>query len=268
MGVRALLYAGLCLCLLGGCAAGAADTTEAELDLDGFRMTFDEPFDSLDVSAWGKPRTRWIAHTPWNGDFGDAKFTDPMDKFPFTIENGILRIEARRGDDGVWRSGLLASVDPDGNGFSQKYGYFEARMKVPPGKGVWPAFWLVGVDRTDHTPEIDVLEYYGHEPKRFSSAVHIWPKEHSELKPWHDVHHTRVDEVLADDYHLYGVMIDEQETVFYFDRRPVWRVPTPEQYKVRVFPLVNLALGSGWPIEETPNPSHLYVDYVRAWARE
>src|SRR5262245_58912978 len=69
------------------------------LDLSGYDLVFDENFDALDVSARG-PGTRWIAHTPWNGDFGDALFVDPTPDFPFTVENGILRIEARKGEDG------------------------------------------------------------------------------------------------------------------------------------------------------------------------
>ena len=74
-----------------------ADTEKTpNLSLKGFRVTFSEEFDKpLDVSPWG-PGTRWIAHTPWCGDFGDARFADPVEGFPFTIENGILRIEARR----------------------------------------------------------------------------------------------------------------------------------------------------------------------------
>ena len=82
-------------------------------------MTFEENFDKLDVSAWGENGSRWIAHTPWNGDFGDARFTDPTEGFPFTVEEGILRIEARKGPDGNWRSGLLASTNAKGQGFSQ-----------------------------------------------------------------------------------------------------------------------------------------------------
>jgi hypothetical protein len=95
-------------------------------------MTFSEDFDDvLSVSPWG-PNTRWIAHTPWAGDFGDARFADPqLGVFPFTIENGILRIEARKDADGKWASGLLASTDPNGRGFSQQYGCFEIRAKLP-----------------------------------------------------------------------------------------------------------------------------------------
>ena len=94
------------------------------LNLDDFRLTFDEDFrEPLSVSAWG-PGTRWIAHTPYAGDFGDAGSADPEPGFPFTVKDGVLQIEAKK-VDGKWRSGLICSVDPKGEGFSQKFGYFE-----------------------------------------------------------------------------------------------------------------------------------------------
>ena len=92
------------------------DDASKKLDLSNYQLSFNEDFDKLDVSAWG-PGTRWIAHTPWNGDFGDARFADPAPGFPFVVENGVLRIEARREADGKWRSGLLSSADPKGAGF-------------------------------------------------------------------------------------------------------------------------------------------------------
>ncbi|RYE47094.1 MAG: glycoside hydrolase family 16 protein, partial [Hyphomicrobiales bacterium] len=104
---------------------GLAQTFSQEeqvVDLSKFERTFSEDFDTLDVSAWGEGvnGSRWIAHTPWAGDFGDAKFTDPQPDFPFTLHDGILRIEARKDETGQWRSGLLASTNPKGQGFSQQ----------------------------------------------------------------------------------------------------------------------------------------------------
>src|SRR4051812_2682766 len=106
-------------------APSKPSVAQEAISLDGYQMTFEENFDTLDVSSWGTNGSRWIAHTPWNGDFGDAKFTDPMDGFPFTVQNGILRIEARKGPDDKWSSGLLASTNAKGQGFAQQYGYFE-----------------------------------------------------------------------------------------------------------------------------------------------
>ena len=70
---------------------------------------------------------------------------------------------------------------------------------------------------------------------------------------------------LTDAFHDYGVLVGRDEIVFYLDRRKWARLPTPKEYVGPLFILLNLALGSGWPIDETENPSYMYVDYVRAY---
>ncbi|MER2265755.1 glycoside hydrolase family 16 protein [Methylobacterium oxalidis] len=250
-------------------AAGPAAAAENTLELCRFTRTFNEDFDSLSVSPWNAEKARWIAHTPWNGDFGDARFLDPGVNGPFFVKDGILTIEARKHPGDKWTSGLLASADPTTAGFSQTYGYFETRMKMPPGPGVWPAFWLAASARkTDQTPavEIDVIEYYGQFPDAYHSVVHVWGKGD---KPGHRATDT-ITKVpsgsLTEDFHTYGVEVTRESIVFYLDRREVQRVPTPPEHDKPLMLLVNLALGSGWPIDQTPNPSHLLVDYVRAYA--
>ncbi|ANP86943.1 glycoside hydrolase family 16 protein [Rhizobium leguminosarum bv. viciae 248] len=259
---------GLLIVLGLGALPGQPSVAQEPLNIDAYQLTFEESFDSLDVSAWGEKTSRWIAHTPWNGDFGDARFTDPAPGFPFTTDQGILKIEARKEADGTWRSGLLSSVNPKGEGFSQQFGYFEARMKLPPGKGVWPAFWLIGLDRSKYTAEIDVLEYYGRAPYEFSMGFHIWRQsqggQNSTGGYWQKVQ----DGILNSDYHTYGVDIQADKTSFYFDRKFIWSFDTPKEFHMPFYPLVNLALGSGWPIDETPNPSILLVDYIHVYQRK
>lgn len=249
---------------------------EKTLDLTGYRVTFNEQFDDLSVSAWGpagSDGTRWIAHTPWRGDFGDARFADPTPGFPFTIQDGLLRIEARK-KGGRWRSGLLSAVDPDGNGFKQQYGYFECRAKFPQGPGTWPAFWLMGLKNLrglpDNTgprvnPEIDVVEHYGHWPWRYHYVLHQWGRGGAESK-----HEGKRFVVfgMEEDFHTYGVLIDEQSIILYFDGVELHREKTLECVKTPLFPLINLALGPGWPVDKTPNPSYMLVDYVRVWQKE
>jgi hypothetical protein len=236
------------------------------LQLGGYHLTFDESFKGkLDVSAWG-PGTRWIAHTPWNGDFGDARFVDPRPDFPFTVRDGVLRIEARK-VDGKWQSGLLSSVDREGKGFAQKFGYFEMKAKLPKGPGVWPAFWLCPTrglhDKSVTNIEYDVLEQYGANPNALCITVHYWGPG--------DLHrsegHTYIVPGMTDDFHRYGVMVEEDFTTFHFDGVPLWRLKTPEEAKVPLYPLLNLALGSGFPIDQTPDPSVMEVQYVHAWSR-
>ena len=244
-------------------------TAAANIDLDQYRITFADEFDTLDVSAGG-PGTRWIAHTPWAGDFGDAQFADPTPGFPFTVADGILRIEARKGPDGKWRSGLLASVDANNRGFSQQYGYFEIRAKLPEGLGLWPAFWLdslIPAPSNDPSIEIDVLEHHGHFPSVYESIVTVWSK----TNPKETRAERRVNNVprgsLYEDFHTYGVSVDPEWTVIYRDRGEIWRLKTPPEHRHKLMILVDLALGSGWPIDQTPSPSYMYVDYIRAYER-
>lgn len=243
----------------------------ASIDVCQLTPTFTDDFDTLSVAGWDLGDARWIAHTPWYGDFGDALFTDPQDDFPFTADNGILRIEARKGEDGTWRSGLLSSVDPETDGFSQTYGYFEARMKLPDGPGVWPAFWLgtnEARDRKEPGIEVDVLEYYGHAPDEFQSALHVWFKTEPASSDSKLARHKVPSGSLTQEFHTYGVDVREDSITYYLDRQPIRQELTPDELKAPLFPLVNLALGSGFPIEETPNPSFLYVDYVHVYSHE
>ncbi|HOF19455.1 MAG TPA: glycoside hydrolase family 16 protein, partial [Phycisphaerae bacterium] len=248
------------------------------LDLTGYKMTFNEEFNDLSVSTWGPcgpEGTRWIAKTPYRGNFGDARFSEPTEDFPFTVKDGILRIEAKKMGT-RWHSGLLASVDPQGKGFSQKFGYFEMRAKFPEGPGTWPAFWLHGVSRVTNTVaelkaqgatviEIDVLEQYGHWPNKYTCAIHQWsfgrqPSSHegkSLLVPG-----------MTEDFNTYGALITEEHIIIYFNGSEIRREKTPECAKVPLYIMVDLAMGPGWPLDKTPSPQYMYVDYVRAYAKE
>jgi len=251
---------------LAGCLPSRAVTPDTPLDLDTYVQTFSEEFEqTLDVTATGP--SRWTAHTPWNGDFGDARLVDPEPEFPFRIVDGQLHITAaKRGKDKQWQSGLLASQAPDGRGFTQKGGYFEARMKLPPGPGVWPAFWLGTITTAPVGIEIDVVEYYGHSPAVYVASVHRWPK------PGHGEHSVDSYDIgvpansLCEAFHTYGVDITASSITFYLDRKMVARAPAPPGVMDQEsLILLNLALGPGWPIDKTPDPSVLIVDYVRAY---
>lgn len=230
---------------------------------------FIEDFDTLSVSPNRINPARWTAHTPWWGDFGDARFTNPKAAGPFFVEDGILTIKAWIDDDGDWRSGLLAAADRSGRGAGTRYGYFEARMKFPPGPGTWPAFWLmplVPARSVDGTVEIDIVEYYGHRTDRFSSVIHARYKDENRNQS-NGERTSVVDGALADDFNTFGVDISPTWVVFFLNGEEYWRQPTPEALQYKMYPIVNLALGSGWPIDETPNPSLMQVDYVHVYAR-
>ena len=247
--------------------ATAENVLEDALDFCRLEPVFVDDFDDLSVAPREIQDRRWIAHTPWNGDFGDAIFTDPGDGFPFAVKNGIATIIAKKDYEGVWRSGLLASADGNTNGFALQYGYFEARVKMPAGPGVWPAFWLGTNEprnRTEPSLEIDIIEYYGHAPDGFESALHIWHK--NPVRAESQGKSTKVDvNSLTDRFNTFGVKVDPSFIVYYFNRQPIWKLETPAIHKMPLLLMANLALGSGYSIEKTPNPSVMEIDYIHAY---
>jgi len=233
------------------------------------RPVFLEDFDLLSISSSRIGPARWTAHTPWGGDFGDARFADPGPGGPFKVQDGFLSITASKDRDGRWTSGLIAAADASGAGSGTRYGYFEARMRLPPGPGTWPAFWLAALkptDVSDGNVEIDVIEYYGKFTSAYQAAVHVWYKDPQKNRG--NAEKIAVPEgSLVQNFHTFGVDISPQAIVFFLDGKPVWSQQTPSELSGPLYPLVDLALGSGWPIDQTPNPSTLLVDYVHVYGR-
>ena len=243
-------------------------TGPPDIDLSQYERTFTEDFNRLDASG-RRCDTRWIAHTPWGGDFGYARFADPSRGFPFIAHRGVLRIEARKEPDGKWLSGLLAARNTCGEGFSQKYGYFEARAMLPEGDGFWPAFWLMARDSEEYSAEIDVFEHHaGIEPERFSSTLHVHPKAEGVRRLQKGNLHEVPEGFLSKRFNLYGVDITEENIVIYFNRQEIWRAETPPEMNAAFFPLINLAMDEGYTTDETPSPAFMYVDYVHAYQRK
>lgn len=260
--VRRRRGAALCVAVMATCATPSA---AASLDLSHFVLTFEDDFKYLDVSARG-PETRWIAHTPWNGDFGDAAFDDPGPLGPFRASRDGLTITARKETDGSWHSGLLSSMDKDGpgqHGFAQRYGYFEIRTKLPDGPGVWPSFWLIGTQKEKSSAEIDVFEYYGAFPKGFHSVEHLWKDGKDRLHLDHIIDVS--PQFFTSQFNTFGVLIDPEHTRFYLNREEIWDTPTPPEYRQPMYMLIDLALGGGWPIDHLTQPAVMAVDYVKVF---
>ncbi len=247
-----------------------APSSKAELqtiDLSGYTPSFDEDFSTLDISAYG-PGTRWIAHTPWNGDFGEAVFDNPGPKSAFSLTPNGLNITAYKDADGKWHSGLLCSKSAHGvgpRGFAQQYGYFEMRAKLPSGHGVWPAFWLVGTNDTGPAPELDVMEAYGAFPENFRSTEHIWINNVDHLHLGHPV--TVLKGILSRQFNTYGILIEPQTTTFYFNRVAYWTTPTLPAFRQPMAVLVDLALGGGWPIDGLQSPQVMQIQYIKVYRK-
>lgn len=280
-----LVMAGLVAVSLAGCKAQARSETPSApveeraeavtdavppetLNIDEFRSSFVEDFDgNFSVSSWGCV-TDWIAHTPWRGDFGDAAFADPVKGFPFTVGNGALSIEARRMGDGTWMSGMLSGRDVCNSGWSQLYGYFEIRAKLPEAPGFWPAFWLIGVNPNNSgTAEIDIFEAHTSSPESFTTGILKHPGVSDMEKRVVGTGHEVESGLLSRQFNTYGVEVDPVETVFYFNREEIFRAPTESEFRQPFFMLVSLAVLTGEMTEATPDSVTMEVDYIRAYQR-
>ena len=121
-----------------------------------------------------------VDETKWGYETGFVRNDEPQWYQPAnaSVSNGILTIEARRERAGEARY-TSASLCTLGK-FSFTYGHVEMRAKLPDGKSVWPAFWMLGtniVSRGTGWPkcgEIDIMEYWGHTPTDTTSCVHYW----------------------------------------------------------------------------------------------
>jgi Glycosyl hydrolases family 16 len=234
------------------------------LNLTHYRMTFNETFHGLDASAYG-PGGQWIAHTFWNGDFGDDTFDNPGPQGPFKTSPQGLTITAYKDQQGHWHTGLLCSLVPTPSGphgFSQRFGYFEMKAKLPDGPGVWPAFWLVGDSKTN-SPEIDVMEYYGAFRSSYRITEHVW--NHGQSVLGRSIAINVPPGSLSSGYNTFGVLVEPKETSFYLNRKEVWSTPTPPEYTQPLYLLVDLAIGGGWPDNKLTSPQRMDVQYIRVY---
>ncbi len=240
-----------------------ATGTSQETAREGWELTFADEFegDALD-------RTRWNPSDPWQVERnGELQAYVPN---AFEVRDGVLRlrIEERKAfyDNRVrdYASGMMTTLGK----FSQRYGRFEIRCRVPKGRGLWPAFWMLP-EPLAWPPEIDILEILGHETDRVH-LTHHWPHpENPTGASESDTADFRGPD-FSDGFHTFAVEWEAGEIRWYVDdvlrhrsRKEVPQVP--------MFLLVNLALGGGWagpPDEATPFPAFFEVDWVRAWRKK
>ena len=163
--------------------------------------------------------------------------------------------------------------------FSVKYGRIEARIRIPAGHGMWPAFWMMGEDiATTGWPaggEIDIMENIGKEPDVVHGTMH--GPGYSGAQGPSGLFRLKNQERFADDFHVYAVEWETNEIRWYVDgqfyeRRTPADLPAGKQwvYNKPFFLLLNLAVGGGWPgnpDETTKFPAAMAVDYVRVYQR-
>ena len=160
--------------------------------------------------------------------------------------------------------------------FEQAYGRFEARIRLPYGQGMWPAFWLLGSNiNTAGWPtcgEIDIMENIGREPAIVHGTIH-GPGYSGASGP--GAPYALTMGAFSDAYHVYAVEWEPNQIRWYVDGN-LYQTRTPADlphgstwvYDHPHFILLNLAVGGSWPGDPdttTVFPQKMYVDYVRVY---
>jgi beta-glucanase (GH16 family) len=158
--------------------------------------------------------------------------------------------------------------------FEQPYGRFEARIKMPWGPGIWPAFWMLGANIAE-TPwpqcgEIDIMEYRGQQPHLIHGSVHGPGYSGGQaVTKSYGLENGRFDV----DFHVFAIEWGENYIDYFVDDALYQRI-TPDKvtgewvYDHPFFLLLNVAVGGnfvGFPTNQTNFPQTMLVDYVKVY---
>jgi beta-glucanase (GH16 family) len=242
-------------------------------------LTWSDEFDQPDGSA--PDPAKWKLETGGNG-WGNRELEYYTNRPKNAhVEKGNLIITAIKenyaGPDGVKREYTSARLNT-ADKFDQKFGRFEARIKIPYGQGIWPAFWLLGSDigrvGWPICGEIDIMENIGKEPSIVHGTIHGpgYSGDKGIGSPF-----TLKDGRFAEDFHVYAIEWELEAIRFYVDGN-LYATRTPHDlpenatwvYNHRFFVILNLAVGGGWPgnpDKTTQFPQTMLVDYVRVYKK-
>jgi beta-glucanase (GH16 family) len=208
------------------------------------------------------------------------------------VENGMLVIEARKeefknpsyvpGAKGSWQksrenAGYTSASLTTFNKASWRYGRIEVKAKLPSGRGMWPAIWMLGTNIRKGTGwpkcgEIDIMEFVGHEPDIIHGTIHTGKFNHVAGT----AKGSRITIPGPDkDFHVYAVEWDPQKIDFFVDEKKYFTFKNDgtgedawpfdkEQYLI-----LNIAVGGAWGgakgVDDSIFPQKLYIDYVRVY---
>ncbi len=268
--INSLLFLAMLLVCLGGCDKDKTQTVATFTNL-----AFEDNFDTDGA----------INETFWNYDLGRGNaisgdgwgnnelqyYTDRPENIK--VEGGLLHIVAQK-ESFMGYEYTSARINTSGK-LEQAYGRFEARIQLPWGQGLWPAFWLLGNDIDEvswpQCGEIDIMEYRGQQPTLLLGSVHGpgYSGAESEGKLY-DLGNDRFDT----GFHVFGIEWGPEYINYYVDD-VLYNQITPDDvngewvFDHPFYIILNLAVGGnfvGSPNANTVFPQTMLVDYVRVYS--
>ena len=184
------------------------------------------------------------------------------------IEDGHLIITIKK-EDSVYTSTRITTRGKK----EFQYGRIEARAKLPVGKGLWPAFWMLGSNISEvgwpMCGEIDILEYVGREPKTVYTSLHTQNSHGNTINS----KKTFIEDI-EQGFHIYAIDWTKDKIDFYVDEKLIYTF-SPQDKTTEVWPfdqpfyiLINMAIGGnfgGFEIDDTVLPQEFIIDYVKVY---
>jgi beta-glucanase (GH16 family) len=259
----------------GSAGSGGSGGSVDDAEIPGWTLVWRDEFDGPSGTA---PDS-----TKWTPRVGQATANEELEYYSDRPENlaldgnGHLVITAREeqymGSD--YTSARIETADK----FEQAYGRFQARIKIPTGQGIWPAFWIMGNNGEVGWPargELDIMENRGKEPTINVGAMHG--------PGYSGANDFRAEYIVPEgvwmDFHVFAVEWEENVVRWYVDDN-LYQTRTPDDLAERdpalewvydhpFYVIMNVAVGGkfpGNPDDTTPFPQELVADYVRVYQR-
>ena len=206
------------------------------------------------------------------------RYTDSNDNA--YIENGYLVLKAIHESDTLGHNQYSSARLNTAEKHSWKYGKIAARIQLPYGQGLWPAFWMLGSNISENggdTPwpqsgEIDILELYGSKNDALVEA-NIHCADHANNHAMLTAPHFVLEQgIFADAFHIFEIEWNKKEIRWMVDGNEYasTTIESAEraEFHQPFFILLNIAVGGQWagrPDKSTPFPQYMYVDWVRVY---
>jgi len=240
---------------------------------EGYTLVWQDEFDKgteLNGDNW----THEVKGSGWvNNELQNyVNHKTPDGNLVTEIRGGKLRITALKENGKVYSGRVYAKVK---EGWT--YGYIEASIKLPKGKGTWPAFWMMPVNFRSWPAdgEIDIMEEVGYHPNYVSSSLHANAHVHSNGT---QITHEMLCQGAEDEFHTYAIKWTHENITTYvdgkvqlsYDNKGKGRDDWP--YDDPFYVIFNLAWGGDWGgaqgVDESALPATMEIDYVRVFQKK
>ncbi len=267
----------LLIAMLGTCRATARAAFPQD-EKSQWTLVWSDEFNGPDGSRPNPPKWKFeVGGNGWGNHELQYYTNRPENSF---IRGGNLVIQALKenftGPDHVTREYTSARMTTQGL-FEQAYGRFEARIKIPRGQGLWPAFWLLGNDigkiGWPGCGEIDIMENIGKEPSVVHGSLH--GPGYSGDRDYTSEYKVPGGPHFFDDFHVFAIEWEPKAVRFFVDQE-LYATFTPARLPAGMkwvfdhpfFIILNVAVGGDWPgppDSTTVFPQTMLVDYVRVY---